>query len=179
MGELVNKLDYARMRGISRQAVYKAINTGKIVAAVDDNGMIDVEVADRLWAENTHPFAGARSHQKKRGHKKPEEVIKAAMEIGIDPASVPTLMESKTVEAAYKAKLAQIEYEEKTARLVDAEKIKKEAFRLARVLRDSMMAIPDRLAAELAGVTDPFVVHQKLTDEIRSAISEVAKVADE
>ena len=43
--------------------------------------------------------------------------------------------------------------------------------------RDAMLAIPDRMAAELAGTTEPFVVHKKLMEEIRNAISEViAKV---
>lgn len=174
MSERVDKTNYARMRGVTRQAVNAAIRAGKLMGSVGDDGLIDVELADKLWAENTHPTRGYNGQLKRRGGKRinnsPEEVIENAKKIGIDPGNVPTLVESKTIEAAYKAKLAQIEYEEKVGTLIDAEKVKKEAFRLARVTRDAMLGIPDRVAAEIAGMTDPFAVHTKLITEIRNSI---------
>lgn len=173
MGEKVNKSEYARRRGITPQAVNAAIRAGKITAAVDEKGMIDVELADQLYAANTHPTSGYHGQLNQRGKRRrntPEEVIENAKKIGIDPANVPTLVESKTIEAAYKAKLAQLEYEEKVEKLIEVEKVRKEAFRLARVTRDAMLGIPDRVAAEIAGMTDPFAVHTKLMSEIRNAI---------
>jgi len=174
MTDRVNKNEYSRRRGVSRQAVYAAIRTGKITGAVGVDGKIDVALADKLWASNTNPTVGHHGHLKRTKRKDPEQVIEAAKKIGIDPNAVPTLIESKTIEAAYKAKLAQLEYEEKTAKLIDIDKVKKEAFRLARITRDAMIAIPDRIAAEIAGMTDPFAIHRKLTDEIRNAISEIS-----
>ena len=56
---------------------------------------------------------------------------------------------------------------------VAVEQVKKEAFRLARIVRVGMFGIADRIAAEIAGISDPFVIHKKLTDEIRSALAEV------
>jgi hypothetical protein len=46
---------YARHRGVSRQAVYKALGEGRIVRELDDT--IDPDRADRLWAQNTNPFS--------------------------------------------------------------------------------------------------------------------------
>lgn len=52
---------YARSRkarglpGGTHRAVQRAIESGRIAEAVDDDGLIDPELADRLWAENTRP----------------------------------------------------------------------------------------------------------------------------
>jgi hypothetical protein len=56
---------------------------------------------------------------------------------------------------------------------VPVESVKKEAFRLARIVRDSMFGIADRIAAEIAGMSDPFLIHKKLSQEIRTAIEEI------
>lgn len=180
MTKTANRAEYAKLRGVSRQAVAAAIKSGRITAAVLDDGTIDIALADKLWAENTNPVQGEHGHISKRKNKNEDELIEAARSVGVDPLHPPTLAESKTLEAAYKARLAQIEYEQKSGQLVDAEGVKKEAFRVARITRDAMLAIPDRLSAELAGITEPFVIHQKLMAEIRSAIEEVSKgCADE
>jgi len=164
------------MRGVSRQAVAAAVKSGRIAEAVLDSGQIDVELADRLWAENTNPSSGEHGHLRNRKSLNDEEVVQAARSVGINPDAPPTLVESKTLQAAYQARLAQIEYEEKIGQLVEIEAIKKEAFQLARITRDAMLAIPDRLSAELAGITDPFEIHQKISTEIRGAISEISKI---
>lgn len=175
MSKTASRLEYAKLRGVSRQAVDAAVKTGRIAAAVGPDGRLDIALADKLWAENTNPVQGEHGHVRKRVKKGQEEIVEAAKSVGIDPNAPPPLSESKTLEAAYKARLAQIEYEEKSGQLVEADKVKKEAFRTARITRDAMLAIPDRLAAELAGITEPFVIHQKLTAEIRGAIEEVSK----
>lgn len=41
------------LRGKSLSGVQKAIATGRITEAVDDDGKINVELADRLWRERT------------------------------------------------------------------------------------------------------------------------------
>lgn len=169
----VTKTAYAAMRGVSRQAVHKAIREGKLKGAVDEQGRIIIAVADRLWAANTDPSIGHHGQLKQRAVRSSDEMVERAIQVGVDPNAVPTLLESKTLEAAYRAKLAQIEYEEKTGELVSVEQVKKEAFRLARIVRDGMFGIADRIAAEVAGISDPFVIHKKLTDEIRSALAEV------
>jgi hypothetical protein len=179
-GKTASRAEYARMRGVTRQAVDAAVKSGRIADAVTDNGKLDVALADELWAANTNPVRGDHLRIRKTRKNTQEELIEAAMEIGVDPDALPSISESQTLKLAYQAKLAQLEYEEKTAKLVDAEDMKKRAFRVARVTRDAMMAIPDRVAAEFAGMTDAFAIHGKLTDEIRAAISEVVKaIGDE
>lgn len=165
--KLVKVAEYAQIRNVTRQAVYAALKSGKLAGARNGDGLIDVEIADRLWSENTDPRKGGDVSKGKRRDVDTSQLVDR-----------PTLAQSKTLEAEYKAKLAQIEYEEKSGKLVDAEAVKKQAFKVARLTRDAMLAIPDRLSAELAGITDPFVIHEKMMAEIRGAIGEVAKISE-
>lgn len=173
----MSKTEYAAQRGVTKQAVYAAVRSGRIAGAVLPNGKIDADRADQLWADNTHPSSGYSGHIEKRGRKTPnlDEVREKASAVGIDPNAPPPLAESKTLQAAYQARLAQIEYEEKSGKLVDADEVKKAAFKAARVTRDAILAIPDRVAAQFAGMTDPFTIHSTLTAELRGAIEEITK----
>lgn len=49
----MNVSEYAKHRGCSRQAVYKALETGRITRERD--GSIDVAKADAAWLANTSP----------------------------------------------------------------------------------------------------------------------------
>ena len=55
-----------------------------------------------------------------------------------------------------------------------ADEVRKEAFTLGRTFRDRMLAIPGRLAATIAAVSNARKVEQLLADEIRQALEEVA-----
>lgn len=174
--ERLSQAAYAKRRGATRQAVFAAIKDGRIAAAIDENGKIDPEVADRLWDLNTDPRYSKTTALKDRAL----AMQKDAEQMGFVLGSGMAIAESKQIESEYKAKLAKLDYETKMGLVVLTEDVEREAFRVARVTRDAMLAIPDRMAAELAGTTDPFIVHKKLMDEIRNAISEViAKVEAE
>ena len=56
MTERMTVNEYARYRGVSRQAVYKALAVGRITR--EDDGLVDVQAADRQWEESTDPLRG-------------------------------------------------------------------------------------------------------------------------
>ena len=66
--------------------------------------------------------------------------------------------------------MARLELEEKEEKLCEAEKGRREAFSLARSVRDAVNTIPDRVANQFAAETDPVVIHQALTEELRKAL---------
>lgn len=45
---------YAEHRGVTPQAVRKAIKQGRILR--NEHGRIEVALADKMWAENTRPW---------------------------------------------------------------------------------------------------------------------------
>lgn len=157
--EVVTAAEYARRRGISQEAVRKAIQGGRLVDCIVTNERgrqrIIPSVADAEWDKNT------------QHHRKSQPDV----HIEDDLLDIPNFNESRAKREAYQAELARLEYEEKQGTLVNAEAVKKEAFRTARLVRDAMLNIADRIAAELAANTDAFAVHKQLTDEIRTALN--------
>jgi hypothetical protein len=89
-------------------------------------------------------------------------------------APMATIAQSRQISEAYSAKLKKLEYEEKSGRLIDIEKVKAQAFKSARSIRDSLMNIPDRCAAELAAEMDTPRVHARLSREIREILETLA-----
>jgi hypothetical protein len=158
--------------GGSLAAVQKAIEAGRIRLI---NGKIDPEVADIQWERNTDPT------QQKRGasggsldwtssslHRPPTPAAtprtSADVCTGVPPearlmrTSVSRIREAARADAA-RAELLEYELEQKRGNLVRAEDVKRAAFEKARVARDALMAIPDRLAPLLAAESDPAKVH--------------------
>lgn len=157
--EVVTAAEYARRRGITQEAVRRAIQNGRLVESIVTNERgrqrIIPSLADAEWDKNT------QHHRRSQ----PE------VQVEDDLLDIPNFNESRAKREAYQAELARLEYEEKQGTLVNAEAVKKEAFRTARLVRDAMLNIPDRIAAELAAETDAFAAHKRLTDEIRTALT--------
>ena len=103
-----SKPEYAKMRGVTRQAVDAAIKSGRIADAVMEDGKLDVDLADQLWAKNTNPISGEHGRIRKGRKNSTEELVEAAIEIGVDPDALPSISESQTLKLAYQAKLAQL-----------------------------------------------------------------------
>jgi hypothetical protein len=77
---------------------------------------------------------------------------------------------SKQVKQEYEAKMAKLEYDKAIGSVLDKEQAEKDEFRNARIVRDTLMRLPDRLAAVLASETDQNKIHTLLTTEIRQAL---------
>ena len=112
---------YATHRGCAVGAVQKALASGRI--ARDANGKIDSEIADRSWVENTDPM-------QQRGP------LAASSTEGVG------LIRSRQVREFYRAKMAQIEYDEKCAKLVDAEDVQAAWSQILSAVRTRILGLP-------------------------------------
>ena len=156
---LVSIRQYGKHRGVSHTAVEKAVKQGRIRLTAD--GKVDVEAADRDWSRNSSPVNA------------PKPALRTAP-ISDGPSSGPTYAQSRAVRELYLARLAKIEFEERSTKLVSRDEVRVAAFTTARTVRDNLLNIPDRLAAMLGAESDPSRVHQILTEEIRKALSELS-----
>ncbi len=152
---------YAKHRGVSLAAVQKAIHSGRIAPTAD--GLIDSERADAEWTAKTRP--GQR--RAKMGPPTPPQPAEA-------PAGSLDYFRARAIRESYLARLAKIEFEERTAKLVSRDEVQVAAFTNGRTVRDNLLNIPDRLAATLAAETDADRVHHLLSAEIRKALEELA-----
>lgn len=100
-----------------------------------------------------------------------------AVPAGASMPTGPSYAQSRAVREAYQARLAKLEYEHKSGKLVEVDKVKAAAFRTARTVRDGLLNLPDRVAHELAHETDPTKVHLRLSTEIRTVLEALANPA--
>lgn len=83
---------------------------------------------------------------------------------------IPTFNESRAKSEHFRAELARLDLEVKEEQLVEVARVERAAFTVARSVRDALGNIPDRVSNQLAAESDPVIIHQTLTEEIRKAL---------
>ncbi len=96
-----------------------------------------------------------------------------------DELEIPSFNESRAKSEHFRAELARLDLEVKEQQLVEVARVQREAFTAARAVRDALGNIPDRVSNQLAAESDPVVIHQTLTEEIRKALETLTKGAAE
>lgn len=174
---------YAQHRGVSHTAVAKAIKAGRI--SVDPDGKIDPTKADAQWARNTLPSQNPTT----RAGNPPSKVATPPVSTPVSSREVATPLEpratapdyqtSRAIREAYAARLAKLEYEERTGKLINADEVTVKHFNLARVLRDRLQQIPRKVAPNIVAAVvaqpDQRVVEDLLMDAIREALEELSR----
>jgi hypothetical protein len=91
------------------------------------------------------------------------------------PGDLPTMLLRARIKTELKrGNLLDIDEKVRTKQYVDSDEIKAVAFNRARVTRDRIMNIPDRLAATLAAQNDIDTVREILAKELRIALEGLA-----
>ena len=74
------------------------------------------------------------------------------------------------------AELARLDVDQKKKDLIPVSDIKKSSFEIGRAIRENLSNLADRLASQVAGETDPQIIHKLLTEEHRAALEQLVKV---
>jgi len=85
-------------------------------------------------------------------------------------AAIPSFAQSRAIREAYAARLTRLEYDQRSAKLVDKNELKMKLAKLHMAVRDSLRTIPDRVAPILAAETDQAKIHAMLLKEIGQAL---------
>jgi hypothetical protein len=178
---LISQAAFARLIGVARQSVNKAVKAGRISST---DGKIDPEVAMKQWAKNTDPSApeGVLSadlfpHLKKAaGPKKKARPASSppANGNGNGDAEAATYASHRARREAALAEKAELDLQALRGELVRASEVRKAAFTHARRSRDLLEALPDRIAVTLAAMTDPEEILHHLENEIGIICRELA-----
>lgn len=153
----------ARALGVSHTAVEKAVANGRLPRSVarTSSGLrvLDPELARQEWQANaSKPTA-----------------------IGDGPTNgdgASTLSLAQVLVARERAEGLRLANLQKTGRLIDRALEERRNFERARIVRDRMRAIPDRVSPQLAVETESSRIHEILAEEIDKALASLAELLD-
>lgn len=141
---------YAQHRGVSHEAVRKAIAAGRIQKEAD--GRIDPAKADAQWLQHTRPapLSSAKSVATRVATSRTSSA-QSTPSAG-DEARGVDYHKARAVRETYAARLAKLEFEERSGKLVSKDEVDAKVFTLARQLRDRMQQIPNKVAPEIVAL---------------------------
>ena len=166
--KMATKSEYAKSKGWDPSYVTKLSKKGLLVEV---DGKINTVATDKRIKEAQDP---AREPFRKEVKGKVKTKTKATTskkdtKTGKDTQDL-SYAQARTERERIKAKKEKVEYDLLIGKLVDSEEVRISAFNRARILRDAMFNIPDRISTILAAESNPRKVHQILLKEIRIAL---------
>ena len=189
MSGLVSIAEYARHRGVSDAAVHQAIKAGRVdVIEVDGRRLLHPDLADHQWRERTQ-HSKARPKRSSSSAMRPAEegppapmppfptTPRLAPAVAPDELPDPDYFSARTRRELALAQLAELELARTAGRQVDRERVAAVAMRIGRLLRDTVLGLPTPLAPVLAELTDPLAVETRLTEALRAALADVARLS--
>ena len=187
-----------QLAGRTHQAVMKAIRDGRLSQSVERRGrrwLIDPELADREWERNTNALqardsevvAAARSAAARAAKEAEDAQPSLFGELGKldaprgprptqpDPDNDDTsVARTSRLQNYFKAELLRIQLAKESGELVSAVEVRRELTTAWRLTRDAFLAMPERMADDLAAIDDPHEVRELLTTEASRVLEELA-----
>ena len=172
---LVTFSEFAAIKGCAKGTVTAATKSRIAEAVVEKDGKrwLDRDRALELWDRNTKATHNAKVRVADPIEVQSPRELRQRIDALPDDA-IPELNESRARREHYQAELAKLQVALQRKELVPADEVKKEAFQIGRSIREALANLADRLSHQLAGETDPAVIHQLLSDEHRDALLALA-----
>ncbi len=151
----VTQAEWAREKGFSRQYVCSLAKKG-IVELKD--GLIDPEQANEAVAAIRDPNQPLR----RKNNLEREEKLSTI------------LLKTRIKNEMERGKLLEAKVRAEVGKFVSIEEVKTEAFNVARVVRNNLLNIPNRVSALLASLSETEKIHMALTEEITNSLEELS-----
>lgn len=162
--------EFAAHFGVSAPYVTKLKKQGRLVmVTVDGKELVDFAMTEKLIRNTTDPAKAENGANAKLG-----AGSRVVQDVGSGNRLDLTYKQARTHEAAFRAKLTELEFREREGLLVEADKIKRSAVTLAAMTRSAFENIPDKLADRLAAEAEPAACHALLTAEIDQVLADLA-----
>jgi hypothetical protein len=168
--KLISLREYAQHRGVTVEAVSKAVKTGRISLV---GKKVDAFAADRDWAANTQPGQMAAKLARlaaSRGSKRTRKVSKAqAPAVDPDPNSYAS---ARARREDFLARTAQLEFEERTANLINAAEAKAAWLKLVTECKTRLLSVPIKCRGRIPGlsVMDVSIIENLIREELEELI---------
>ena len=96
-----------------------------------------------------------------------------AGEVSSDP--VAAYLRARAVNETFKAKVSQLEYEERSRKLIPAARASEYAATFSAIVKDALLSMPDRLAPMLAAVDEEKAIHRLMAAEVAAVLKKINK----
>jgi phage terminase Nu1 subunit (DNA packaging protein) len=143
--------EYARQRGCSHTAVQKAIKVGKLSAAITGTAkdtLIDVDTANAEW-----PKGEQENQREAQAASAPDKLpVGSSGNAELSKTST-TYAQSRAVREAYAARLAKLDFEKKSGKLVEAAAVEEKWTDIATTVRTRVLGISSKAKQRIPGLT--------------------------
>lgn len=193
MSELIGIREAARRLGVSDTAVHKAIKAGRVTVAgrteSSQRPLVAWPQTQDDWLANSD--SSKRSHVGSRGSPKreadPEPEVKLATSNAPQPEQpapppassdstpgrgAPSYAQSRAVREAYQARLAKLDFEQKSGKLVDADEVKVAWFKHIKAAQTRIMGLPSACKTRVPDL--PLAVVATIEAIVREALEDLA-----
>lgn len=171
----VRKAQLARELGVSRQAISNLVKRG--VLSEDKDGLVDVELARHAIASRVSPDSKTSQALSVVPAPAGQPVAPQALAAGqpVEELAITNYHVAKTLNESAQAKMNHLKLREMQGELIRVDAVRTAVAGAMSMARESLMQIPTRLAAILAGESDASAIHRMLEAEIITALQELGR----
>ncbi len=191
MADRLTQAQLARAFGVSRQAIHKLVEAGKL--AVGEDGKIDLETARAAVANTVHPASktaqavtggGALAAPAQPAANSAQHVVipaaATAFLADVDEHGMPTNFHvARTLDQIEAWKLKRIERERKEGDLIMVTAVRSLVASTLAATREALLQLPARLAPVLAAETATGRVHDLLQQELHQALGQLSSLSEQ
>jgi len=149
---------YARHRRVDRSYISRLAKRGILVLR---GKLVDVAASDAVLDDK--PVDVDRQEPVRTATPRP------AVD-NLSGAQPTSFAQARTVEMVFRAKSRKLDFETKSGKLIPADEVKVKWFTLVRQIRDKLLAVPAKLAPQLAALSDVREVRELLDAEITALL---------
>lgn len=170
---LLSQHAYAQRRGVSRQYIGKLVSEG--VLSLTD-GKINPVQADAILEARREP--ARQTHQQ---HQEQHAVLDGMPPLPtqarpVSDAELPKLLLKTRIKSeSERAKLLEIKARVESGKYIDIDEVRAAAFKQARIVREHLSILADRVAPLIANTSDVREIHRIIEEEHNKALEELSK----
>ncbi len=153
----MTQADYARHRNVNRSYISRLAKRGILVlrGKLVDGAASDAVLDDRPVDLESQATATAASRP-------PVD--------GVAPPPAGSFAQARTAEMVFRARLRKLEFETRSGTFLPADEVKVKWFTVARQIRDTLLAMPAKLAPQVAALGDMKEIRDLLDAEITAIL---------
>jgi hypothetical protein len=157
---VMSQADYARHRNVNRSHISRLakrgilVMRGKLVDVAASDAVLDDKPVDQVLPESPAAAQTARGGAD-------------SLAGGPQPGN---FAQARTAEMVFRARLRKLEFETKSGRFLPSDEVKVKWYTLTRQIRDKLLALPTKLAPQLAALSEVAEIRDLLDTEITALL---------